>query len=61
MLPESACRVFGVIKVMTDYKHFEKAFNEDPQIQFAEISDDEKSEAQQRLELLADEAREDLA
>jgi hypothetical protein len=37
-----------------------KLFNEVPKQDFAEITDDERSEALQRLTLLADDAREDL-
>jgi hypothetical protein len=38
-----------------------KCFNQNADTDFAFITEDEKSEARQRLELLADEAREDLA
>ena len=54
---------FGVIKIMlANYNpdNSGKLFNEVPKQDFAEITDDERSEALQRLTLLADDAREDL-
>ncbi len=42
------------------YQKFDYAFNETPSQDFAEITEDERSEALQRLTLLADDAKDDL-